>query len=681
MALTAARTELNVSLVGEDETIRMLEDAKRRMGELEAKTRSLTGATQAQTQAAKAQEAATGGVNATLGRLGEGIAKPLEGIGKLKEAVSKGIEVFGFLGMGINAAITAFEFLSGAFDDSEEKAVALEAQMKRNKAETDRLKASTDALTRSMAQMQAATGQASVTLASERAVLAEMRGDVELAQMERVGAAVEQRKLRGIELTQKEAEAEKQRLSAVNEAIDAQSRVASLESQRDAKLKEASKAESQALRAFNKTELRERAASLRGEALSLNANVAIERARLDIALRTRNAMDEGIVALREQQKINKEIIDQELTNLGTVTEQDKKGGGGGGGGRGRAAGPTPEEIAAQLKAEEEQRLRLRDLAQEFRLDELDEEKKHQRRMALAGLGDENLATLRSTRDRIAAELASLPQGAMAAAFAPLKTELEKRLTELDALAKQHAQMGVGEYFDQEQADKVLTAWESEQKAIEQVNAALSALGETRAKATEESERMREAMARALPAEVVTNFTAGLEQLSQMQAPVFEAVQESLAGVAAQMGKFKEGQTTLTAAIVGSASAIAGAVAKKVGGVKAEAGVRAAFEVAMGIATAFTNPAESVGHFAAATAFGLLAGGVVKSGDARASGGQKAPAKPAASTRESGMDAGGGSITNVYNLQTGIVDGQSTAMAFRRAEMQARNTGMASAGGW
>ena len=46
-----------------------------------------------------------------------------------------------------------------------------------------------------------------------------------------------------------------------------------------------------------------------------------------------------------------------------------------------------------------------------------------------------------------------------------------------------------------------------------------------------------------------------------------------------------------------------------------------------------------------------------------------------------MSGGGGTITNVYNLQTGIVDGQSTAQAFRRAEMQARNTGMASAGGW
>jgi hypothetical protein len=681
MALTAARTELNVSLVGEDETIRMLEDAKKRMADLEAKTRSLTGATKAQTDAARTQQAATAGVNDRLKGLAERAEGVVGGVDKVKGAFEKVVGVAGFLGMAIQGVVSAASFLTSAFDDSEEKAAALEAQMKRNKAETDRLKASTDALTVSMAQMQAATGQAAGVLASERAVLAEMRGDVELAEMERVGAAVEQRKLKAIELTTKETEAEKQRMTAVKEMTETQARIQGLETRRQQLLRDAAKAESQALSAFNKTELKDRAALLRAEAGTLGVNVGLERSRLDLAKRNRDAMDEGVQALREQQKVNKEIIDQQLINLGKPKAEDKSSGGGGGGGRDGAAGPTPEEIAAQLKAEEEQRLRLRDLAQEFRLDELDEEKKHQRRMALAGLGDENLATLRSTRDRVAAELASLPQGAMAAAFAPLKTELEKRLAELDALAKQHAQMGIGEYFDQDQADKVLSSWEAEQKAIEQVNAALSALGETRAKAIEESEKMREAMFRAMPAEVVQAFAVGLERLGEMQAPVFEVVQESLAGLTAQMGKFKEGQTSLTSAIVGSASAIAGAVAKKVLGVKEEAAVRALFETAMGIATAFTNPAESVGHFAAAAAFGLLAGGKVASSDARASSGQKAPAKPAAQSRESTMGGGGGQITNVYNLQTGIVDGQSTAHAFRRAEMTARNTGMASAGGW
>jgi hypothetical protein len=77
-------------------------------------------------------------------------------------------------------------------------------------------------------------------------------------------------------------------------------------------------------------------------------------------------------------------------------------------------------------------------------------------------------------------------------------------------------------------------------------------------------------------------------------------------------------------------------------------------------------------------FGLVAGGVVKTGP----GGQKPPTeKPASATTGSSASGGGGAITNVYNLQTGVVDGQGTARAFRRAEQQARNTGMASAGGW
>ena len=677
MALTAARTELNVSLVGEDETIRMLEDAKKRMAELEAKTRSLTGATQAQTQAAKAQEAATTSVNGTLGRMAGAISGPLEGIGKLKESINKGIEIFGFLGSGVTAVITAFNFLSDAFDDSDEKAAALEAQMKKNKAETDRLKASTDALSSSLARMQAATGASAATLAASRAELAELRGDTETARFEREGVAVEQLKGKLGELRKEEAKREGERKNAVSEAIKAQSELGAFESKQQQLLRDARREDNKALRDFNKVEARERAAALRAEALVVGASVVTQRAKLDLALKNRDAIDEANVGLQEEIKLTKEITNQRLINLGKPDMPEARGAGGG-----RAAqGPSPEDVARQLAEEEALRQERRDRANDFRIEELDEERKHQRRLALAGVGEENLATLRETRDKVAAELASLPQGAMAAAFAPLRTELEKRLVELDALAKQHAQMGIAEYFDQEAADKVLSTWEAEQKAVEGVNAALSALGETRLKAAEDAAKMREQLDRENLAGYVTNFSDALQTLGQVQAPAFEVVSESLAGINAQMGKFKDGQQSLTTAIVGSAGAIAGAVGKKIDSVKVEAGIRALFETAMGFAT-LGNPAESAGHFTAALMFGLVAGGAIKA-TPRASdgGGSKAPAKAAASTRDSTMGGGGGTITNVYNLQTGIVDGQSTAMAFRRAEMTARNTGMASAGGW
>ena len=678
MALTAARTELNVSLVGEDETIRMLEEAKKRMAELEAKTRSLTGATQAQTQAAKAQEAATTSINGTLGRMAGAISGPLEGIGKLKESLNKGIEIFGFLGSGVTAVITAFNFLSDAFDDSDEKAAALEAQMKKNKAETDRLKASTDALSESLARVQAATGRSAATLGGMRAELADLRGDTETALFEREGVAVEQLKTKLGELQAEDTKRVGERKRAVAEIIDAQSKFQSLEAKQQKLLKEARNEEAKSISGFNREEQKERAKTLRSEALALGAIVATQRAKYDIAIKNRDAIDQGNEALQEEIKLTKEIANQRLINLGKPDAPETKPGGGGG----RAAGgPSPEDIAAQLEQEEALRQERRERAFEFRIEELDEERKHQRRLALAGVGEENLATLRETRDKVAAELASLPQGAMAAAFAPLKTELEKRLVELDALAKQHAQMGIAEYFDQQAADKVLSTWEAEQKAVEGVNAALSALGETRLKAAEDAAKMREQLDRENLAGYVTNFSDALQTLGQVQAPAFEVVSESLAGINAQMGKFKDGQQSLTTAIVGSAGAIAGAVGKKIDSVKVEAGIRALFETAMGFAT-LGNPAESAGHFTAALMFGLVAGGAIKA-TPRASdgGGSKAPAKAAASTRDSTMSGGGGTITNVYNLQTGIVDGQSTAMAFRRAEMTARNTGMASAGGW
>jgi hypothetical protein len=163
----------------------------------------------------------------------------------------------------------------------------------------------------------------------------------------------------------------------------------------------------------------------------------------------------------------------------------------------------------------------------------------------------------------------------------------------------------------------------------------------------------------------------------MSVPAFGEIGNVIGQVSDQFARYKAGQTSMTNATIQGASAIAGAIAKQVGGVKAEAGIRAIFETAMGFAT-LANPVESAGHFTAAAMFGLAAGGVLKTGG----GGQKPTTeKPASATTGSSGSSGGGAITNVYNLQTGIVDGQSTARAFRQAEQQARNTGMASAGGW
>ena len=689
MALTAARTELNVSLVGEDETIRMLEDAKKRMGELEAKTRSLTSAAKAQTDAAKAQQAATVGVNDRLKGLAERAEGVVGGIDKVKGAFEKVVGVAGFLGMAVSGAIDAFNFLKEAFGTSAEEAAKVEAQMAATKKESERLKGSVDELRKSLSQLQGAAAGAGAGLANQRAKLAQLRGDVQEAAFQTQEAAIETEFAKVDEIqgkitanVNKQAELQSMISKERTAVIAADKEIADIQ-KRSAEERKALKA-SDALEAIKARDVANQISQREADAVAkVRQRVADQREAVKLAQLNVDALEEANKRLAIERDLQTEIADATAAQLASIvmggTKETKPSGGGGGAGR-----PIANELAqreadwkdflGQFEREVRDRSAYAQHLRQMQADNLDRQKKL--------MGEPQLfAEAERMRKRIADELAALPGDATAKAFDPLRTELQKSAKALDEFLASRVDVGDRVAITLQEEDAIVAAYEKQGEALDKLKVSTAELGETRAKAREESEKMREAMARALPAEVVNNFAAGLEQLGQMQAPVFEAVQESLAGVAAQMAKFKEGQTSLASAIVGSASAIAGAVAKKVGGVKAEAGVRAAFEVAMGIATAFTNPAESLGHFAAATAFGLLAGGKVVSTDARASGGQKAPAKAAATTRESGMGGGGGSVTNVYNLQTGIVDGQSTAMAFRRAEMTARNTGMASAGGW
>jgi hypothetical protein len=286
------------------------------------------------------------------------------------------------------------------------------------------------------------------------------------------------------------------------------------------------------------------------------------------------------------------------------------------------------------------------------------------------------------RKRIAEELAALPGDVTGKAFDPLRGELEKSVKSLDEFLASRVAVGDRSAILIQEEDAIAAAYDKQREALDKVKASMGELGEARSKAIEEGNKLREQLERDSIADTINESTRALEGLSAIQAPALEAITASVAGLNSQFAKFKDGQTSLASAIVGSASAIAGAVANKVLGVREEAGVRALFETAMGIATAFTNPLESAGHFAAAAAFGAVSLGGFKStprgGDG---GGNKAPKKEAMATREGALSGGGGQVTNVYNLNTGIVDGQSTAQAFRRAEMQARNTGMASAGGW
>ena len=745
MALTAARTELNVALVGEDETIRMIEDAKKRVAELEAKTRSLTGATQGQTQAAqaqtqaakaatdavRAQESATGNLNSTLGRMGGAISGPLEGIGKLKESISKGIEIFGFLGAGITGVITAYNFLNEKFNDAKKESdrvtAALKAQAEQAKETTDKTNELADA------QQKAVSGKRSAqeNLISEQLKLAKLEKDsAAMAALEK--QLVHTQQMNNVaELTEEVQKKTAEIQAAYNQNAEAHARVAQAQvdlakvsakaaavdlqiTEKKLALESAALEESEAgaLRALQiggeLQRLNAQSNQLRAEALSLTNNILVpEKARAQASYDTWTALRNQRSVLNDMLGVASKVAGFLKDALGGAGGADgalnmdvldesgaaKKPRGGGGGGKSKAQ-RDKEEIEKADKARWE--------AIKRGIDWVADKFAKQRAKTLQGISDEILTQQKATKDAIEKELASLPTGATAKAYEPLRRELEKQLAEVNKVVEKHVtELGVkadveSPWFEREYVNKVADAYQSEVDGITKVNQALSGLNDTRAQAAVEAEKLNKqqaeaaaeaakiaaAMERASIADVITSTTSALQGLSEIQAPALEAITQSVAGLTTQFGKFKEGQTSLASAIVGSAGAVAGAVANKVLGVREEAGVRALFETAMGIATAFGNPLESAGHFAAAAAFGAVALGGFKSTPSGGSGGgSKAPAKTDAKSRDSMMGGGGGQVTNVYNLQTGIVDGQSTAQAFRRAEMQARNTGMASAGGW
>ena len=180
-------------------------------------------------------------------------------------------------------------------------------------------------------------------------------------------------------------------------------------------------------------------------------------------------------------------------------------------------------------------------------------------------------------------------------------------------------------------------------------------------------------------EGIYSFIGALGQL----VPELGAVEQAMQRVTAVFDMFRDGQISFAEAVAGSATEVAAAVARNVGGVKAEAAVRSAYHLAMGFGTLAT-PWISAGHFTAAAMLAGVATGVIKTGGgggggASQSGGMGRPAREQAS----GASGGGGSgvTVNNYTLRAGVVDGQSTTRAFRRAELASRNTGFAHAGGW
>ena len=710
MSLTAARTELNIILAGADETARMLAESRENMRRLEERLRALTAATNAQAGAAGGAGAATAGFSDRAAAAAGAIDAQRERIDGAITKAKEYIGLWGDIGDIISGAVDAYNWIKEKVSETAAEEANHKKILEEQKAIYEKIRESLEEIKKVKQESVVETRSMNQQLLTEQIRLAELQKNDDLAASLRAKLEHQTELDRVTELNEQLDELSQSKIANEEIISEARQRIRDNEAFRERNKAEADQlemenaakklqleqlmadvSESSAVQAWSiSSDIKDNEAQierLKQQIYEVTTNtIKPEQARLDAAMKTniqyikqRSVLD-GLLGVAIQiaeafkgggDALNMDVLDES----GAATKP--RGGGGG-------ARPKSEEELEQEARERKERNRK--LGFEMLQDDLALEAAKKRAMVDAAKGDDIVAAQRLMKQRILDELATLPTDATAKAFDPLRKELEKQLGEIDKVMKDHApDLGYwsqADNFDPEIVTKILDQWDKEAEGIAKVDNALNALTETRQAAAAEAEKMADALERSSIADVITSTTAALEGLSEIQAPALEAISESVAGLTTQFGKFKEGQTSLASAIVGSAGAIAGAVANKVLGVREEAGVRALFESAMGIATAFSNPLESAGHFAAAAAFGAVALGGFKSTPSGGSGGgSKAPAKTDAKSRDSMMGGGGGQVTNVYNLQTGIVDGQSTAQAFRRAEMQARNTGMASAGGW
>ena len=586
MALSAARTDLTVSVVGEDETQQAIEQANANMRALEARLKSLQAAGRGQAEVAKTQTSALDAVNGKMKGLAGVAEGAVDGVDKVKSAFDKVLGVVGFVGPAI-AGIAA-----GVVSLVEELGI-LEPKMSRSEeqfwANRDAAKAYAVELKDVSKAIADAESAADSSAGSFRSLAREMLGlvgdETEKAALSRV-LDLEELAERETEVGKKFFEAQRQEADLANQ----------LEAQRKARLKTAD-------------ELRK--------------------------------VDEAILFFQK----NRNLEHAETMKLRRVLIQDE----------------------------------LSDIE--------DAEKAFERQLEAVTRNVTNLEAVlglfgqRREAAEKAAETPARPRGGGRSGVDRRRQELDRAEREaqaiIDALQMQLGSMyeeGLEELeLDQELAAEARARDERRKKELEEAR-----------KASEEAMKLQQELADKARFDMTEPVFAFADALRGSLIPELDAFTGVMDKVMAQFDAFREGQVSLTQAIAAGATEIVASAARSIGGVKAEAAVRAIYETAMGFAT-LGNPVISAGHF---TAAGLLAGvatGVISTGGgaakSAAAGGLGKPAASTGMAMGSSGGGGGGSVTNVYNLNAGVVDGQSTTRAFRRAEVQSRNTGFAIAGGW
>lgn len=156
--------------------------------------------------------------------------------------------------------------------------------------------------------------------------------------------------------------------------------------------------------------------------------------------------------------------------------------------------------------------------------------------------------------------------------------------------------------------------------------------------------------------------------TRIVAEVMPEMSAALSEVQAITAKVSEGKLGLSEALAQGATAIAANAAKAIGGVRAEAAVRAAYEIGMGFAT-LANPVVSAGHFTAGALLGAVAlgAGGGSSGGARSSSGGSVGYVP--------DSPGKGGGTTIWNISTLVTDPHTLQRANASSARATRGTGI------
>lgn len=588
MALTAARSDLAISLVGDDQVTAMLDNAKNQMAGLEGKLKDLKSAGDAQAASAKAQTSALGNTNRALVGMSKSAEGLVEGLDKTKGAFQKVVGALGFWGAAISGAIAIGSELIDLFSSTNSELDKMQAELEASRKTANEFKTSMDQLATSIGSVAIASATLEGTTSGLRGRLAALRGDA-------IGVEFERRLQEQLKTTQEIAETE----TKIGETRAAQAK-ASKELPKIARELEEGLAREQRLRA------------------------EIAKEQMDARLGTQT-VEKEITAMKslqlqqqmEDNKFNREVL--------AGTQRRSK------------------ELEGQVDSLFEQKALLQEIAEELPKQEF-KPPKTQDPKPRGGAGG---SRVREPDLEAAAQ-----------------REIDLIMQELEA-----AQLEVEFEADVRAAEE--RTLERQKKRAEE---AKRAADEARKAAAEAAMVQRES-----DTEGIYSFIGALGQL----VPELGAVEQAMQRVTAAFDLFRDGQMSFAEAVATSATEVAASVARSVGGVKAEAAVRSAYHLAMGFGTLAT-PFISAGHFTAAAMLAGVATGVIKTGGgggaSAPSGGMGRPAQASASSGGSG--AGGGNTTvNNYTLRAGVVDGQSTTRAFRRAEMASRNTGFAHAGGW